>query len=187
MPFENDPFLTDLTQGDAKAFECLFKRYYPRLTIFANRFLNDIAASEEIVSDIFVVLWEQRQDINFTGTVSSYLFKSVQNRCLNYLKHQKIENLYVSYLEREQLLNETTFAAESVYLEKEMALQINAALQNLPEKCREIFMMSRFEHLKYKDIASKLNLSPKTVERQIGIALDKLRLSLKHVIYTLLF
>jgi RNA polymerase sigma-70 factor (family 1) len=187
MPSENDLFITRLTQGDARAFECLFKRYYPRLTIFANRFLNDIAASEEIVSDIFVLLWEQGHEINFTGTVSAYLFKSVQNRCLNYLKHQKIENLYVNYLEREHLLNETAFAAESAYLEKEMARQINIALQNLPEKCREIFMMSRFEHMKYKDIAGKLNLSPKTVERQISIALDKLRRLLKHVTYMLLF
>jgi RNA polymerase sigma-70 factor (family 1) len=187
MPSENDLFLTKITQGDAKAFECLFKLYYPRLTIFANRFLNDIAASEEIVSDIFVILWEQWHEIDLTATISAYLFKSVQNRCLNYLKHQKIENLYVSYLEREQLLNETALAAESIYLEKEMALQINIALQSLPEKCREIFMMSRFEHLKYKDIAGKLNLSPKTVERQISIALDKLRRVLKHVTYMLLF
>jgi len=185
MPSENDLFLSKLNQGDAKAFECLFKLYYPRLVIFANRFLNDIDPSEEIVSDIFVLLWEQGHEINFTGTVSSYLFKSVQNRCLNYLKHQKIENLYVAYLERQQLLSETVSTAESTYLEKEMTRQINLALENLPEKCREIFMMSRFDHMKYKEIAHQLNLSPKTVERQIGIALDKLRNLLKHVTYIL--
>ncbi len=187
MPSENDLFLNKLTRDDAKAFECIFKLYYPRLTLFANRFLNDIAAAEEIVSDIFVMLWENGHEINFTGTVSSYLFKSVQNRCLNYLKHQKIENLYVNYLEREQLLNEVVFTAESPYLEKEMAQQINIALESLPEKCREIFMMSRFDHMKYKDIAQKLSLSPKTVERQVSIALDKLRRLLKHVTYMLLF
>jgi RNA polymerase sigma-70 factor (family 1) len=183
MPSENDLFITKLTQGDAKAFECLFKLYYPRLTLFANRFLNDVAVSEEIVSDVFVVLWEHGHEITFNGTVSGYLFKSVQNRCLNYLKHQKIENLYVNYLERKQLLEEVVFAAESRYLEKEMVQQINIALESLPEKCRQIFMMSRFEHLKYKDIANKLSLSPKTVERQISIALDKLRQLLKHVTY----
>jgi RNA polymerase sigma-70 factor (family 1) len=187
MASENDLFVTKLTQGDARAFECLFKIYYSKLTLFANRFLNDIDAAEEIVSDMFVVLWENGHEINFTGTVSSYLFKSVKNKCLNYLKHQKIENLYVNYLEREQLLSEVVFSAESPYLEKEMALQINIALESLPEKCREIFMMSRFDHMKYKDIADKLNLSPKTVERQVGIALDKLRRLLKHVTYMLLF
>ncbi|MDB5091370.1 MAG: polymerase sigma-70 factor, subfamily [Mucilaginibacter sp.] len=187
MASENDLFVTKLTQGDARAFECLFKIYYSKLTLFANRFLNDIDAAEEIVSDMFVMLWENGHEINFTGTVSSYLFKSVKNKCLNYLKHQKIENLYVNYLEREQLLSEVVFSAESPYLEKEMTRQINIALESLPEKCREIFMMSRFDHMKYKDIAAKLNLSPKTVERQVGIALDKLRRLLKHVTYLLLF
>lgn len=183
MPSENDLFVTRLTQGDAKAFECLFRLYYTRLTLFANRFLNNIAASEEIVSDIFVTLWENGHEINFTGNVSSYLFRSVKNKCLNYLKHQKIENLYVNYLQKQHLLEETLSTAESPYLEKEMALQISTALESLPEKCREIFMMSRFDHMKYKEIANKLSLSPKTVERQISIALDKLRSLLRHVTY----
>src|ERR1700712_1630679 len=104
MPSENDLFVTQLTQGDAKAFECLFKLYYTRLTLFANRFLNDITVAEEIVSDLFVMLWETGHEINFSGSVSSYLFKSVQNKCLNHLKHQKLQNLYVNYLERERLL-----------------------------------------------------------------------------------
>ena len=187
MPSEKDLFVTKLTQGDAKAFECLFKLYYTRLTLFANRFLNDTVIAEEIVSDLFVMLWEDGHEINFSGSVSSYLFKSTQNRCLNYLKHQKIENLYVNYLERQRLLDEIVFAAEKPYLEKEMAHQINIAMKSLPEKCREIFMMSRFDHMKYKEIADQLNLSPKTVERQISIALDKLRRLLKHVTYMLLF
>jgi len=187
MPSESDLFADKLNQGDAKAFECLFKLYYTRLTLFANKYLNDIAAAEEIVSDLFVMLWESGHEINFNGNLSSYLFKCVQNKCLNYLKHQKVENLYVNYLLKNQLLDETIRSAESPYLEKEMAQQINIALESLPDKCREIFMMSRFEHLKYKEIASKLSLSPKTVERQIGIALDKLRRLLKHVNYLFFF
>jgi len=93
----------------------------------------------------------------------------------------------VGYLEKQHLLNEIAAAAENPYLEKEMARQINMALDSLPEKCREIFMMSRFDHMKYKEIADKLSLSPKTVERQISIALEKLRRLLKHVTYMLLF
>ncbi|WP_259068616.1 RNA polymerase sigma-70 factor [Mucilaginibacter sp. X4EP1] len=181
MSSENDLFVAKIIQGDAAAVESLFKCYYSRLTLFANRFLNDIDAAEEVVSDIFLKLWEDGHEIEFTGNISSYLFKSVQNKCLNYLKHQKIENLYVNYLERQHLLNEVLTTAESPYLEKEMAQQINIALESLPGKCREIFMMSRFDHMKYKDIAKELNLSPKTVERQISIALDKLRRMLKHV------
>jgi len=187
MAAESDLFLTKLTQGDVKAFEGLFKLYYSGLTIFANRFVNDIDAAEEIVSDVFAMLWEHGHEIEFKTTIKSYLFKSVQNRCLNYLKHQKIENLYISYLERTKTLNDVLFAAESSYLEKETAQQINLALENLPEKCRQIFIMSRFDHMKYKDIAKELNLAPKTVERQISIALDKLRSLLKHVVYLFLF
>ena len=185
MPSDNDLFVAKLTQGDAVAFECLFKLHYTRLTLFSNRILNDINVAEEIVSDVFVMLWENGHEIDFKGTVSSYLFKCVQNRSLNYLKHQKIESLYVNYLEKQRLLDMMVSTADSPYLEKEMARQINCALESLPEKCREIFMMSRFENLKYKEIAGKLNLSPKTVERQIGIALDKLRRMLKHVTYFL--
>jgi RNA polymerase sigma-70 factor (ECF subfamily) len=128
------------------------------------------------------MLWEHGHEIDFKTTIKSYLFKSVQNRCLNYLKHRKLENLYVSYLERNKMLDDVLFAAESAYLEKETAQQINTALDNLPEKCRQIFIMSRFEHMKYREIAQQLDLSPKTVERQISIALDKLRNLLKHVI-----
>src|ERR1700710_2364883 len=118
MPSDSDLFVAKLNQGDAKAFESLFKLYYTRLTLFANRYLNDIAAAEEIVSDMFVMLWENGHEINFNGNLSGYLFKAVQNRCLNYLKHQKIENLYVNYLERQRLLDEVMYSAESPYLEK---------------------------------------------------------------------
>lgn len=183
MPSENNLFSGKLTEGDAKAFESFFKLYYSRLVLFANRFLNDIPASEEIVSDIFVMLWESGHEINFTGSVRSYLYRCVQNRSLNYLKHQQVENLYVNYLQKKHLLEDLSLTSDSAFMEKEMQLQIKTALDSLPEKCREIFIMSRFEHMKYKEIAEALELSPKTVERQIGIALDKLRKLLKHVVY----
>jgi RNA polymerase sigma-70 factor (ECF subfamily) len=99
------------------------------------------------------------------------------------LKHQKIENLYVDYLQKNNLLDEVRSAVENGYEEKELAHQIKAAINTLPEKCREIFVLSRFSDMKYKEIASKLNLSPKTVERQVSIALEKLRQTLKHVSY----
>ncbi|WDF57356.1 RNA polymerase sigma-70 factor [Mucilaginibacter sp. KACC 22063] len=181
MPAEKDLFVNKLTAYDKAAFESLFKIYYRKLILFANRFVNDLDVSEEIVCDVFAVLWEKGHEINFTGTLSSYLFKAVQNRCLNHLKHKKIENLYVSYLERNHLLNEIIETTESRYFEKEMSRQITTALDALPEKCREIFVMSRFGNKKYKEIAEELNLSPKTVERQISIALDKMRKLLKHL------
>ncbi|MGF7040909.1 RNA polymerase sigma-70 factor [Mucilaginibacter lappiensis] len=180
-----DILITKLTQGDERAFEALFKLYYARLTLFSNRFVNNLSIAEEIVADVFELLWEKGHEVTFSNSVSSYLFKMVQNRSLNYLKHQKIENLYVAYLERNNLFDEVRSAVENGYEEKELAQQINAAINTLPEKCREIFVLSRFSDMKYKEIASQLNISPKTVERQVSIALEKLRQTLKHVTYLL--
>jgi RNA polymerase sigma-70 factor (family 1) len=181
----NELLITKLTQGDAQAFEALFKLYYTRLTLFSNRFVNDISIAEEIVADVFTLLWEKGHEVTFSTSVSSYLFKMAQNRSLNYLKHQKIENLYVTYLEKNNLFDEVRSAVENGYEEKELARQISAAINTLPEKCREIFVLSRFSDMKYKEIASQLNISPKTVERQVSIALEKLRQTLKHVAYML--
>ncbi|HEY9196899.1 MAG TPA: RNA polymerase sigma-70 factor [Mucilaginibacter sp.] len=184
---KTDKPITKLTQGDAEAFEVLFKLHYTRLTLFANRFVNGLSVAEELVADVFTDLWERGHEVAFSTSVSSYLYKMVQNRCLNYLKHQKIENLYVSYLEKNKLFDELRNTAENGYEEKELAMQIKAAINTLPEKCREIFMLSRFSDMKYKEIASRLDISPKTVERQVSIALEKLRQVLRHVSYMFLF
>ncbi|SDE14323.1 RNA polymerase sigma-70 factor, ECF subfamily [Mucilaginibacter pineti] len=183
----NEILITKLTQGDTVAFEVLFKLYYTRLTLFANRFVNDLSVAEEIVADVFTDLWERGHETTFSTSVRSYLFKMVQNRSLNYLKHQKIENLYVSYLEKNNLFDEVRSTVESGYEEKELVQQIKAAIDTLPEKCREIFVLSRFSDLKYREIAAQLNISPKTVERQVSIALEKLRRTLKHVTYLFFF
>jgi RNA polymerase sigma-70 factor (ECF subfamily) len=113
----------------------------------------------------------------------------VQNRCLNYLRHKKIESTYVNYLVRNNLLDDQTFQEKQInsYYDKELALEIQKAIDRLPEKCREIFKLSRFENLTYKQIALQLSISPKTVENQVGIALDKLRQSLRHFLSVFIF
>ncbi len=174
MP-DSNILITSINQGDTKAFEALFKLYYAKLTLFANRFVNDMPVAGEITADVFTHLWERGHEISFSTSVSAYLFKMVQNRCLNYLKRQKIENLYVNYLEKNNLLDEVCHTVENGYEEKELASQINNAINSLPEKCREIFIMSRFSDMKYREIATRLEISPKTVERQMSIALEKLR------------
>ncbi len=172
-----------------KAFEGLFKGYYVKLVFFANKFLNSMEGAEEIVSDTFTYLWEQKAEINITTSTNAYLYKMVQNRCLNYIKHKKIENEYVEYLAKNNLLTDFYRTQSEPYLQKELSEQIGRAVNELPERCREIFKMSRFEHLKNKEIAEQLNISPKTVERQMTIALEKMRHCLKHlfVIFALFF
>lgn len=166
---------------DIKAFEFLFKGYYVKLVFFASKFLNNMEGAEEIVSDTFTYLWEQKAEINITTSTNAYLYKMVQNRCLNYIKHKKIENEYVDYLAKNNLLADFYRTQSEPYLQKELQEQIAKAINELPERCREIFKMSRFEHLKNKEIAEQLNISPKTVERQMTIALEKMRHYLQHL------
>lgn len=171
--------------ADADFFEMLFKAYYTKLTFFANRFLNNFPASEEIVSDTFTYLWEQRQQLNITRSANAYLYKMVQNRCLNYLKHKKIESAYVDYLIRNDLLSETSNSIIELYNCKELEIEIEKAIKQLPEKCAEVFKLSRFEQLKNREIAAQLNISQKTVERQMTIALEKMRTSLRHIFFVI--
>ena len=113
--------------------------------------------------------------------MNAYLYRMVQNRCLNYLKHKKVESEYVNYLAKHNMLTEIPASAQNPYFQKELEEQVQNAIASLPEKCREVFKMSRFEQLKNKEIAEQLNVSPKTVERHMTIALDKLRHCLKHL------
>jgi len=184
MPSEKDLSLPNAANEEF-TFELIFKSHYKKLTLFANRFTNELTISEEIVADVFTVLWEKREEISFNHSISSYLFKMVQNSCLNYLKHQKIENLYIQYLERNNLLNEILTSVENGFEEKELTIQINNAIDSLTPKCKEVFMLSRFNDLKYREIAELLDISPKTVERHMSIALEKLRQNLKRVVYSL--
>lgn len=179
-------FSDRIKNGDIKAFEEVFKLHYVKLTLFANRLLNDIDASKEIVSESLTYLWEKRETIVISSSLSGYLYKMVQNRSMNYLKHQKVQNEYVSYLIRNKLIDELPEYETDPFQEKELACQIRRSIDLLPEKCRQVFILSRFEYLKNREIAEKLNISTNTVERQITIALEKLRKNLDFVISTIL-
>ncbi|QEK52541.1 RNA polymerase sigma-70 factor [Pedobacter aquae] len=166
----------------ANGFEAIFKAYYAKLIFFANRYVNDLHAAEEIVSDAFSFLWERKEQYQFDADFKGYLYKMVQNRAFNYLKHKKIENEYVSYLQKNNLLSETPAFEENPVCYKEFEYYIKEAIENLPQRCKEVFKLSRFEELRNKEIAQQLHISPKTVERQMTIALEKLRFKLQHLL-----
>ncbi|MFD0794512.1 RNA polymerase sigma-70 factor [Mucilaginibacter litoreus] len=179
---ENDEIIlmNKLREGDHHSFEHLFKSYYRMLTLFANRFVNDITIAQEITCDLFADVWEKRAQLEVTGSIKSYLFKMTQNRCLNYLKHKRIESLYVLYLQHQQDTSNQPADFEQAFNNKELAIEISAAIGSLPEQCRTVFKMSRYGNMKYKDIASQLGISQKTVERHMCIAFEKLRKLLKN-------
>ena len=170
--------LSKLREGDEDAFNCIFYTYYKGLVLYANKFLLDIDKSEETVQGIFVKLWSDREQIHIITSLRIYLLKSVQNKCLDILKHKKIAQEYVDKTVQQPYAQ--TIDSEDIILFTELKENIEFSINNLPENCREIFKLSRYEGLKYSEIADKLNISVKTVEVQIGKALNKLRHDLKH-------
>ncbi|HEY4110248.1 RNA polymerase sigma-70 factor [Puia sp.] len=168
-----------LRKGDMQAFEHLFKAYYEKLCLFAARFTDDLHVAEEIVADTYALLWEKRETILINLSFRSYIYRAVQNRCLNHLKHKHVEKEYIDHVLQTHL-PPTDY--HEVAREEELEKEVEEAIESLPEKCREIFKLSRFHHLRYQEIADRLGISPKTVERQIMIALEKLRRHLKHLV-----
>ena len=166
-----------LKQGDQTAFELLFHFYYPGLVVYATQFTTDRMEAEEIVQDFFVRLWQRHQQLIPTDSLKSYLFLSVKNGCLNYLKHKKVEEKYIRQMA--ELSNQHLAYDPDLYIASELQEKVKNAIDLLPEKCREIFIMSRIQGLKNDEIATNLNISKRTVETQISKALKVLRLELK--------
>lgn len=161
-----------IKKGDEKAFERLFHSHYGHLCLFAEHFVRNHAEAEEIVQDIFMRLWENKSRITIATSVKNYLFRSVKNSCLNFLKHNQVKNQYA-----EKFLSEASQAEpdDEGFIESGLFQKIEECINSLPEKRREVFRMSREEGLKYREIAEKLNISVKTVETHIGLAIKTLR------------
>lgn len=166
-----------LKEGDETAFEMTFKTHYQALCNYAYTFLQDRDEAEEIVQATFLNFWEKRQGIDIQSSMKSYLYRAVRNTCLNAIKHSKIRQIHAS-----ETIATTNPGYESVAQAvdaSELDGRIASAMEKLPEQCRLIFKMSRFEELKYAEIADHLNLSVKTVENQMGKALKIMREQLK--------
>lgn len=168
---------------DRQLFEQLFKVNFVPLCSFARGFVYDTDSAKEIVQDVFINLWQKRETIEQEKSVRAYLFQSVRNRCLNHIRdNQKFRSHYLD-VELEQ--NNQAWDYDHLVGE-EIHKKIEAAIQKLPEKCREVFELSRFEEMKYNEIALKLGISVKTVEVHMSKALKSLREELKDLMMILL-
>jgi RNA polymerase sigma-70 factor (ECF subfamily) len=165
-------------------FEQVFKSHFKALHAYACTILKEEAQAEELVQQVFFKLWEKKDQVNITQSVQAYLYRSVYNECLNYLKHQKVKKAHQSHTLH--TANESSEHGAKELVAKELRSKIDDALKQLPEQCRTIFQMSRFEELKYREIADKLNLSIKTVENQMGKALKIMRMQLVEYLPVLL-
>lgn len=165
----------ELVPGNEAAFEAVFRQHYGVLCNYAHTYLRDRDEAEEIVQAAFLAFWEKRHSLEVHTSVKAYLFSMVRNASLNTLTRKKMQEKYA----KEKLLTTDSSESNQPVESDELAQRIAAALQKLPEQCRVIFTMSRFEELKYAEIAAELNLSVKTVENQIGKALKIMREQLR--------
>jgi RNA polymerase sigma-70 factor (ECF subfamily) len=181
----NDKYLLEeVKSGNKKAFEQIFKIYYEDLCRYALFLSSGVADTEDIVQDIFFKMWINRKDFILTSSLKSYLFTAVKNSVINIIKHEGIKEKYIQYQKNYEDSSENPDKIEN----SELGNKINTIISELPERRREIFIMSKLEGLKYKEIAEKLNISVKTVENQMGEALKFLRekLSGEKLIFILL-
>jgi RNA polymerase sigma-70 factor (ECF subfamily) len=159
-----------------QAFEQVFKSNFKSLHAYAYTIVKDDIMAEEIVQNVFCRLWERKLKVEIETSLAAYLYRSVYHESLNYLKHLKVRAAYNSY-EQSRMKNDVDNAEKKMLL-GDLEKRLNVALSELPEQCRTIFQMSRFEELKYHEIADRLGLSVKTIENQMGKALRLLRLKL---------
>ena len=164
-------------------FEELFKDNFSQLCGFAQSYIYDLDSSKEIVQDVFINLWQKKENIDLSKSIKSYLYTSVKNRCLNYIRDNKKFRSKVLDVD----IADYDYSFDSDFLvENELQTKITDTLNSLPKKCKQVFELSRYENLKNKEIAERLDISVKTVEAQMTKALKIFRENLKEYLTILI-
>lgn len=179
-----DKQLWDKIKGnDIKAFEQVFDKYYGVLCSYSNRLIKDEETARETVSDIFLKLWQKREQIEITQGLKPYLFRCVYNSSIDYLDATKLTRLHIkveiSDKIKELIVEDGNYILDKLNYE-EVESDVWKAINQLPPQCRNIFCLSRFNLFTYNEISEKLNISVNTVKTQICRALDSLRKNLKN-------
>jgi len=154
-------------------FERLFRFYYSTLCGYANSFLQDPDAAEEIVQEVMIKIWVNRESIKITTSIRSYLFRAVRNGCMNLIKHLEVRDAYKTW--NEALGEGFERSHEDQMIVSELEQKIRKAIDKLPLERRKVFILSRYDNLTYAEIGAKLGISVKTVENQMSKALRTLR------------
>lgn len=156
---------------DRRTFTYVYELHFQGLVLAADRYVKEPGIAKELVQDVFIRIWEQPSLLNENGSLRAYLYKAVINHALNYIKREK------NIARHHNLIAETLTDSylETLQEEQELKVEIYRAVEQLPTQCRKVFKMSRFEGLKYREIASDLKISEKTVENHIVHALKLLR------------
>jgi RNA polymerase sigma-70 factor, ECF subfamily len=163
-----------IREGDERALEIVFRAHFAGMATFVERFVRSPDVAEELVQDIFLKIWTKRKQLTEIESLKTYLYRAARNQALNFLRRAKLER---RWQEERGVAGEpaTTFAADDDASGQELSAAVQAAVDQLPPRCKEVFLLSRVGGLTYADIARTLGISIKTVETQMGRALKALR------------
>ncbi len=177
-------YLTDfytqkrVKDGDIREFERLFEKYYSPLCHYADKILNDMDTAEDLVQEFFYHFWKNRGSFIPQLSLNGYMYRSIRNNALHYLEHLAIRKKYEEHIHSE-FQNRVPAHVQTEAEVNDLGNLINSTLKKMPERCCRIFRMNRFEGMKYHEIAKALSISVKTVEADMGKALQMFRISLK--------
>ena len=171
---DDEELFRQFQEGSWKAFKILFEAYSEQLYLYAAGFLGDREEARDIVQDAFVYLWENRKKITYTGSLYSYLLRSVKNSCIDYKMHEKVKEKYIR--EMEYLQDEAEEVSDNF---EESYKRLQKVIDSLPPKCKEIFVLGCVEGNSYKEVATRLGVSVNTVKTQIKLAYKKVKSELE--------
>jgi len=175
LELNNEQLIPLLLAGDEPTFEVVYKHFLRPLHTYATGILKDEDRAEGMVQNVFLKLWDRKEYLSFSGSLQAYLYGAVYHECLNYLRHEKVKQTHQQHV----VYTTVNYRDDGGGMELlDLKEKLSDALNQLPEKCRTIFQLSRFEELKYQEIADRLQISIKTVEAQMGKALKILRIKL---------
>jgi len=186
-------FNIKLKEGDAAAFEGIFKLTHPRLLSYCRLFISDYAQADDLVQECFIKLWEMRKTIKPNQSVESLLFVMLRHHCLNYLRDHKFyhpgSNISsVKTIELQHLFELDFTGVENKSIEEELVEAIKSEIDRLPEKRRIVFLKSKIDGLKNREIAEELNISIKAVEKHLHQAKEQIQKEVvrKYPLFTVL-
>jgi RNA polymerase sigma-70 factor (family 1) len=181
--FSDQEILENINTGNEDAFEFVFLKFYNELCIYAFNILKDKNNSEEIVQEVFFSLWENRKELSIKLSVKAYLYRAVHNQCINFINHEKVRKKYADnevYKGSELVSPVSSDYPIANLIVQELEERINQSISELPEQCRKVFLLIRYEGLSYGETAIRTGLSVNTIKTQFQRALSRLRESLKN-------
>jgi len=176
IPLTDPELVSLLKEGDKEAYAEIYNRFKGVLYIHAFRLLQDKEEAKDVVHEIFSRLWTKREQLNFTIGLSAYLYASVRNLIFDQIARKKVESEYLSSLQA--FIKEDDYITDHLIREKELVAMIDREIAELPTKMREVFELSRKANLTHRQIAEQLDISEKTVKKQVNNALKTLRVKL---------